>query len=213
MENFSARLYSPEVLEFVKSCRDFCAWIDELGFSGSKKFLEEGLGRLTMLYSRMIVIPVLEPPFNESWERSVTEEDWSGVYRKIANILGPLNDFSDIPDSEEYDRSEFITRKISEDIADIYQDIRDFLEIFRNSPEEIMHDALWECQSLFESNWGEKLLRVSRAMHKLYSSPGPGVSGENEFRQDESSKNIDTTDWFITKRQKDLGKEERFIPE
>jgi hypothetical protein len=103
---------------------------------------------------------------------------------------------------------------ISEDISDIYQDIRDFLEVFRNSPEEIMNDALWECKTLFENNWGDKLLRVSRAMHLIYVMDDSGFAPSDQKSIEEGSpKKIDTRDWFITKRQQQFGEEDEIIPE
>jgi len=208
MNNFSNILYSHEVLEFVKSAQDFCRWVEDPDISDKKSFIRDGLGIITRLYSYIIQISGIEPVFNELNEKFVTEEDWARIYRKITTVLGEQDDYLDIPDISEFDRTELITRKISEDISDIYQDLRDFLEVFRNSPEEIMNDALWECKTTFENIWGEKLLRVTRAMHKNYfdfqsREDFPGID-----KYDDPLKNIDTRDWFISKRQQEFGDEQ-----
>ena len=214
MKDLHNSIYSPEVLDFVASSQNFCKWIEDPETLDSKSFIINGLKILPGLYSQMLSIPLIEPVFDEAVEKSVTEEDWSVIYRKVEDILGELNDYIDIPDKSEYDRSELITRKISEDISDIYQDLRDFLEVFRNSPEEIMNDALWECRLNFENSWGEKLLRVSRAMHTIYLKDDTSVirSGQ-KGRGEGSHKKIDTSDWFITKRQQEYSDDDEIIPE
>jgi hypothetical protein len=136
----------------------------------------------------------------------VSEQDWSEIYRKIAACMEGNNDFLDIPADNEFDRSELITRKVSEDMSDIYQDLRDFLEIYRNSPEDVMNDALWECQNNFLSFWGAKILRVSSALHKIYI--GEVKINENTTAKDTQATEIDTRNWFISKRQQEYGEDD-----
>ncbi len=212
MKDLQHVIYSQEVLEFLRSSQNFCRWIEDREVSDVKSYVQQGLKILPQLYSLMISIPATEPAFDEGVEKFVSEEDWSMVYKKFAEILGSMNDYNDIADKAEYDRSELIIRQISEDISDIYQDIRDFLEVFQNSPEEIMNDALWECKIQFENSWGDKVLRVSRAMHNVYMSDDIS-SSEQIIPKEDSNKKIDTRDWFITKRQQQFDEEDNIIPE
>ena len=204
----SDSLYSPEVLGFVKSSNDLCKWLEDREIKDRETFVRQVLEILTRLYSFVIMIPRIDPIFNESNEKFVTEEDWSAVYRKIATLLGSQNEYNDIPDATEYDRTEMVGRKISEDLSDIYQELRDFLEVYRNSPEDIMNDALWECQTSFENSWGEKLLRASRALHHSYFEPFSDEDYSYGNEQDDSTGNFDTSRWIISKRQQESGNEE-----
>ena len=215
MKKLHKHIYSEEVLEFTKSSHNFCKWIEDSESESDevRTFIVTSLKYLPAIYSRMIAIPDFDPVFEEGNEKYVTEEDWSRVYQKITLILGTFNEYDDLPGKSEYDRSEVITRTISEDISDIYQDLRDFLEIFRNSPEEIMNDALWECRANFASSWGEKLLRASKAMHSIYISDDVSVPDTLEGTKDKLKKQSDTKDWFITKRQQEFGEEDEIISE
>ena len=214
MSDLHSLIYSEEVLKFVRSSQNFANWLEEEADIDSKSFIISGLRIMPELYSQMISIPPFDPVFNETSEKFVTEEDWAGVYQKVANSLGVLNDYDDIAQKTEYDRSELVCRKISEDISDIYQDIRDFLEIFRNSPEEIMNDGLWECRSNFESSWGGKVLRVSKAMHEIYISDDTLTMQDEEINsKNESVKRFNTGDWIISKRQQEYREEDEAVPE
>lgn len=58
-----------------------------------------------------------------------------------------------------------ITRFISEDLADIYQDVKDFICLFQLGLNLTMNDALAQCQENFRLYWGQKLVNTLRALH------------------------------------------------
>lgn len=194
-------VYSAEVLEFVRLAKEYCTLMETPLKLESQIFIRFSLYSLPALYSSMIRIPEVDTVFDEGVEKFVTEAQWADVYRKVEALAGMNNDYLDIPDEKEFDRSELVTRKISEDMADIYQDLRDFLEVFRNSPEEIMNDALWECQNTFLNSWGTKTLRVATALNRVYS--GEPVSGRLLNQKPPHSSGIDTRNWFISRSQED----------
>jgi hypothetical protein len=195
-------LYSEEVLDFVRLSQQYCSMLETDVSMDQDQFIRFSLFCLPAIYSSMIRMPRLEPVFDEGNEKFVSEHDWSEVYRKISDCMEGSNDFLDIPAESEFDRSELITRKISEDMADIYQDLRDFLEVYRNAPEDVMNDALWECQNNFSGFWGSKVLRVSSALHKIYI--GEVKSDEKTIGKDNQATEIDTRNWFISKRQQEF---------
>ena len=208
MEDQNRILYSEEVLGFVRLAKEYCTLLEtELNLS-REIFTRFILYNLPAVYSAMIRIPVIEPYFEEGNEKFVTEQDWSEVYRKVAACMAENNEFLDIPAESEFDRSELVTRYISEDLADIYQDLRDFLEVYRNSPEDVMNDALWECQGSFTGSWGAKILRVSTAMHRQFSASGITAAESEEEDKQENTRNIDTRDWFISRRQEEFRDDE-----
>jgi hypothetical protein len=78
---------------------------------------------------------------------------------------------------DEFDRSEVVSHTISEDMADLYQELRDFTSIYSRGMEEFMNDAAWELKERFAEHWGAKLLRALQALHTLYiSGIDPGAT-------------------------------------
>jgi hypothetical protein len=95
---------------------------------------------------------------------------------------------------------------ISENISDIYQDIKDFLLLYQTGAPEVMNDAVWECRMNFENIWGQKLVNAMRAIHRyLYS--GEELTETEDLAADEKDELRDTSSWFISKRQKDSGRD------
>jgi len=66
--------------------------------------------------------------------------------------------------------------KISEDLADIYQDLGNFIAVFKNGHKETMNDSLALCIQNFEKYWGQRLLNALRALHYIKFSVEPELS-------------------------------------
>ena len=73
-----------------------------------------------------------------------------------------------------------ITKSISEDIADIYQDIKNFVCLFRLGINETMHDAVIECKEHFVQYWGQTLVNTMRALHDARYNTNEETEEEDE---------------------------------
>ncbi len=85
----------------------------------------------------------------------------------LANILAEKDDYLDVFVSDMKYSDQPITRNISEDLADIYQDIKDFIFVFQLGFNETMNDSLALCQENFRLHWGQKLVNTLRALHEV----------------------------------------------
>jgi len=163
-------VYSSALVEFVKTANDYCAFLEELKGDEGRSFIVDSLTHLSKLYAGFIDTGETEPVFESPGEPTVSEQEWSALFQRIAMILGPHNDVLRMADEGEFDRSELVNHTISEDLADIYQELRDFTSIYSRGIEELMNDAAWELKERFAEHWGAKLLRALQALHLLYVS-------------------------------------------
>lgn len=178
-------VYSPEVVEFVRLSNSYCLLLEGLPEIGSEEFVEDSLSLLSSIYSLVIKMKRTEPVLDGGSEKFVSEQLWSGIYQKIAQLLGSNNEYLRKAGEDEFDRSDLVTHTISEDLSDVYQELRDFTELYSRGLEEIMNDALWEIQENFGEHWGGKLLNALSALHQVYiKGVDPDESGgeniENE---------------------------------
>lgn len=181
----------------------------EEGFPEDRKeFVIRILQVLPGLYSSMINLPPNEPVFDAVNEKFVTEEAWSELFQKLAAVLGSQNEYLDVPEDDEFDQLDVISRELSEDLSDIYQDIKDFTEVFRIGTEEVMNDVLWDCRMNFENYWGRKLLRASLNLHKTMVRDEEVLERmDREFVEKSDKREYRADDWFITKRQNETDEE------
>jgi hypothetical protein len=56
---------------------------------------------------------------------------------------------------------------ISENLADVYQDLGNFAALFRQENERVMEQALFFCVENFRIYWGQKLLNALKAIHGI----------------------------------------------
>ncbi len=161
-------VYSNALVEFVKAANEFCRFLEELEGTEGKAFISESVAQLAELYVLFLRVGETEPVFDSSPEPTVTEQEWSALFQRIAGILGSSNDILRMAGEDEFDRSELVNHTISEDMADIYQEMRDFTVIYARGLEELMNDAAWELKVRFAEHWGTKLLRALSALHLLY---------------------------------------------
>ena len=201
MDTRSDTVYSHNVVEFVAVANEYCKYAEHASEIKGDEMLRIMQRILPLLYLKASLLPPLEPVFEDGNEKFVTEADWSSIHDAMLRIMGSADDFSAEMGEKLDDSGIPVPVSLSENMADIYQDLKDFILLYQTGTEEIMNDAIWECKMNFETIWGEKLLNVVRAAHRfLYSGKEIENVADDAIRDEER----DTDEWFISKRQKDF---------
>jgi hypothetical protein len=202
METTSDPVYSRNVIEFVAVANEFSKYAEHASELKGDELLKILQRILPLLYLKASLLPQMEPFFEDGNEKFVTESDWNNINNTLREKFGSANDYLEVFDEKIKDSEGPVVSCISEDMADIYQDMKDFLLLYQTGTQEVMNDAVWECRQNFENFWGQKLVNSMRAIHKfIYSGEEIGKVEKNDNVNDE---NRNTDDWFITRRQKDL---------
>lgn len=161
-------VYSNEMVSFVTISNSFCQFLEQLKEEDGKAFIEQSVKQLSEVYASLMKLGETEPVHESAGESMVSEQDWSAVYQRILLLLGTHNDILRQAEDDEFDRSELVTHTISEDMADVFQELKDFTAIYSRGIEELMNDAAWDLKERFAEHWGKKLLRSLMALHELY---------------------------------------------
>lgn len=73
-----------------------------------------------------------------------------------------------------------IKQNISENLADIYQPLKDFICVYQLGFDQTMNDALVICREHFAEFWGQRLVNVMRALHEVRYSKQTDTDEEAE---------------------------------
>ena len=175
-------VYSKNVLEFVTIGAEFSSYMENFNNEPRVVFINRLHKTLTLLYLKASLLPSVDPILDDSIEKFLTEDDWIRLKNMISEKLGSHDLFVEVSEPEVQIDFEETSVTISECLADIYQDISDFLRLYQIGSFEIMNDSLWECKQNFERYWGSRLLVVLTTFHNLiYGSNNFENEGDNDM--------------------------------
>jgi len=202
MDTSTDPVYSRNVIELVAVANEFCKYIEHASELKGDEMLKIFQRILPLLYLKASLLPQLDPYFEDGNEKFVTESDYVTIQDILKEKFGTADDYLEVFDEKINESESPVLSSISENMADIYQDMKDFLLLYQTGTGEIMNDAVWECRLNFENFWGQRLVNSMRAIHKFIYS-GEKI-GEVENDVDENDERRNTSDWFIARRQKEF---------
>lgn len=158
--------YSAPVLDFIRVSAEYCKQIEQCQRMSAVEFCRIMRGLLPMIYLKMTLLGLV--PHEEGWiDSKLTEEDYDYVRGAVADVMASDDDFLDVF-VEDFKYSETpILCTVSENLADIYQQLRELVEVFRDGDDDAMNIALSVVAEEFELQWGQKLLNALRAIHDV----------------------------------------------
>lgn len=197
-EAFEHIVYSKNVIEFVTVAKEFCTILETAEDYSRQEFVTVATRIIPLLYLKASVLPKTESELDENIEKTVDEMTYARIQDMINTKLGRFNDYLEVFTPEMQRSDSPVISFIAEDLADIYQDIKDFVSAYRLGVTEIMNDALAEVVTNFELYWGQKLVNTLRALHAiLYGEE----SLEEEEGEDTYQENQHKENWYNRMQQ------------
>jgi hypothetical protein len=198
-ESYDHLVYSKNVIEFVTVGREYCHFLEQTNEYSKPEFIRLSLRMMPLLYLKTVVLPKVEPELEDMVEKFVDEDLYNHIKASVETKLGVHNDYLEVftPDINRADTA--VAANIAEDLADIYQDIKDFLEVYKTGVTELMNDALAEMVNNFEIFWGQKAVNCLRALHNVNYS-GDNLTDDTEEDETSSDKR-NTSNWIFSQRQ------------
>lgn len=165
MKEESSYVYSRPVLDFVTVSTEFCKQMEQCGGTDRRRFAEVMRSLLPMLYLKMSLLGTV--PEEEGYcEPRVNESDYEFVRGNVAAVMGADDTYLDVFVEDFKYSDKPVLRTVSEDLADVYQTLRDLIEVFREGYEDAMTAALRQAAETFGTYWGQRLLGALRALHE-----------------------------------------------
>lgn len=164
-------LAKKNILDFLAVAAEYCALVEQADIMSQKAFVDKARKVLALLYLKVSLLPEIEPETDSFVEKFVTENDWNFIQAKVSEKLGVCETYFDVVEPMAYDTTnETVNVSTSETFADIYQDLRDMLEVYRVAEEEEQQIALAECVNNYRSFWGVRALLLMNELHLLVFS-------------------------------------------
>ncbi len=160
-------VYQQPAIEFVTVAVQLCLYLEQIEGQDKSEFVEKMLCLLPLLYLKARLLPKATEELDGFPERFVTEQEYEDIRQKVAQCMGADDTYLEVFVEDMRYSDEPITAFVSENIADIYQEVKDLACNYQTREEAVMNDALVNCIEAFEQHWGQKLLNVLRPLHAV----------------------------------------------
>jgi hypothetical protein len=185
MEKVEKKIYSRQVVEFAASANEYCKYLEGTKEINGIEILKVMQRLLPFIYLRASLLPMLEPLLEEGSDKTVTEFDWTRMHDNLLTKMGNNDPFPVIVSAGD-PADGLYTGSIAESLADIYQDLKNFISSYKSGNDEVMNDAVWEVLMNFEEFWGKKLLNALSAIHSVLYSEAEEKDQNEQPHDDET---------------------------
>lgn len=167
MEEREQVIFNRNTVEFVTVAAEFCAYLERAETLRQREFVDTILKILPLLYIKASMLPECEVMSDDEPENFVTEDDYEVLRYSLSALLAGKDDYLEVFMQDMAYSDTPIARCISEDLADIYQDVKNFVSVFQLGFDATMHDSLAICRENFALYWGQTLVNTMRALHSV----------------------------------------------
>jgi hypothetical protein len=158
-------VYSKNVLEFLTVSNDYCLTMEKPE-SMKKSWLINYLQKvLPLLYIKASLIPLIEVQNPDANERFLTLEEWEFLFNELRKKIAEDDEFWFVdPYANNHDP---VKGSLAECLTDIYQDLKDFITLYKKNALDAKENAVFEIKKLFEQRWGYLIVNAHKALHYL----------------------------------------------
>lgn len=162
-------IYQRDVLEFVTVAVQYCAFLEGIEGKQRSEVLDIMSKLMPLLYLKGTLLPRYELLDDEEAMPAdyVTEENYDIIRCNIASIMADRDDYLDVFVEDMKYSDTPVLATISENLADIYQELKNFAYVYKLGVEADMMTAVAVVKMNFEDEWGQKAANVLRAIHEV----------------------------------------------
>lgn len=157
---------STNSIAFIGLASEYCHTIDNVREAEPEQFVDSMLKLLPRIYMSASDIKTI--PNADSYLYPSLDNDYYDMVRhNLEMLLGAEDTYLEVFESDMKYSDTPISASISESLADLYQEMYNFISSVRDVPNLLANEMLSACKDDFESFWGQTLCNVLRALHKL----------------------------------------------
>ena len=159
---------APNSLAFIALSNEFCSAIENAMEFEQEDFVAKMLKMLPRIYMTVTDIDIEES--NEDYYALpyLDESVYDNLRSQLAALMGEDDVFLETFEEDMKYSDAPVSATISEDLADIYQQLYNFVASVRDVDTEAINSIIITCKEDFASYWGQTLCNVLRALHSVF---------------------------------------------
>ena len=157
---------SKPVIEMATVANEYCYYLENIEKKEKDEVFEFLQRILPLLYLKGSLLPSLEPEYPEANERFVTEEQWERIFTTLRDKFEKDDEYW-IIDPQYINETEPLKASLSENMTDIYQDMKDFIYLLQKNTLAARENAINQCKILHGNHWGYRVGNLTTRLHHL----------------------------------------------
>ncbi len=162
-------VYSKQVIEFLTVAHEFCVFTEKAETFSQDDVLNFYQKILPLMYVKGSLLPLVENHEDVIAERFVNEEQWENMFHLLHDKFAEGDTYTSVHKND-YNEWVPVSASIADNIADVYQDMKDFVMLYQKGTHHAKENALYECRKLFSQRWGIRTIKAQMAIHQLLFS-------------------------------------------
>ena len=158
--------FDKNTVEFVTVAAEYCAFLEQVYDKEPSRVVDVLCKLLPLVYLKAAMLAEREPE-GLYLEEVVTEPDYDAIRQMLSEKFGENDDYLEVFVEDMKYSDTPVRRCISEDMADIYQALKNFVNSYRSGLDEVMAEAVAVCAEGFRTYWGQTLTNTLRAVHNV----------------------------------------------
>lgn len=171
-------VYDKNTIEFVTVAAEYCSFIERCAGMGERDFLDKVSKLLPLLYLKVSLLPEMDTYSLSELETYVSETQYDAVRSQIRSVVGAHDEYLEVFHEDMQYSDTPVLASISENLTDVYQQLRDMIGNFQKADLAIMNDTLISCVDEFRGYWGQSALNALRAIHNVLYGDAELSDGE-----------------------------------
>ena len=176
---------TPNSLAFIALSNEYCQAIEAAAeAASSRRFVADMLRLLPRLYitaSDLAPEPLLGGDDSPMLDNYLSEDFYEQARQGVESLLGSDDVYLEVFEEDMQFSDTPLRASISENLADIFQVLYNFVTTVREAPDYAANEALHAVREEFASYWSQRLVNVMRPLNQLRYS----ANADDEEDQEE----------------------------
>lgn len=159
-------------LAFIALCNEYCMAMENVRETSREEFLSQIVKLLPRIYisASDLRVPTLSEDVDAYLESALDEDYYESVRRGVENLLGVDDVYLEVFEEDMKYSDTPIGASISESLADLFQELFNFVETVKDAPQPMIEIALVAVKDDFVSYWSQTLCNVLRPLNHLINT-------------------------------------------
>ena len=164
-------LASKSVVDFVEAAQCFCSLIEKQKSDNPKEFLEILQGQLLTLYTLGLNLPDISIESDVDFHTDVPKEQIRTILKFIGDRVPFSYYWTVLNPFEEVNEAKTGMGDLTDDLGDIYLDLKRALMQFDNESPAAKENAIWQFKFDFNNHWQEHCIDAMQIIfHYLFEN-------------------------------------------